>query len=84
MYPPDSDAQQTAVLRVADHDAFNWGYDPVRAWPCTLVLQVCAVCVCVCVCARARCEGVYCLWACMHGAEGGGPRRLRLGPRPCM
>ncbi len=28
-YPPDSEAQQAAVLRVADHDAFNWLYDPV-------------------------------------------------------
>ena len=26
--PPDSDAQQSAVMRVAAKDCFNWGYDP--------------------------------------------------------
>ncbi len=29
-YPPDSPAQQEAVLKVADGDGFNWGYDPVH------------------------------------------------------
>lgn len=28
--PSDSDRQQAAVAAVADEDAFNWGYDPVR------------------------------------------------------
>ena len=27
-YPPDSEAQQHAVMSVADRDGFNWGYDP--------------------------------------------------------
>ena len=27
-YPPDSEAQQTAVTAVEDLDGFNWGYDP--------------------------------------------------------
>ena len=26
--PPDSDQQQAAVMETADHDGFNWGYDP--------------------------------------------------------
>ncbi|EFJ43973.1 hypothetical protein VOLCADRAFT_118899, partial [Volvox carteri f. nagariensis] len=30
VYPPDSPAQQAAVLAVADSDGFNWGYDPVH------------------------------------------------------
>eukprot|EP00775_Hariotina_reticulata_P002314 gene2314-2622_t len=30
VHPPDSDYQQQAVLRVADQDAYNWGYDPVH------------------------------------------------------
>ncbi|KAF8068441.1 PU1 [Scenedesmus sp. PABB004] len=29
-HPPDSDYQQQRVLAVADHDAYNWGYDPVH------------------------------------------------------
>ncbi len=29
VHGPDSEAQQAAVLAVADRDAFNWGYDPV-------------------------------------------------------
>ncbi|GFR45769.1 hypothetical protein Agub_g7223 [Astrephomene gubernaculifera] len=29
-HPPDSPAQQSAVLAVADQDGFNWGYDPVH------------------------------------------------------
>jgi pullulanase-type alpha-1,6-glucosidase len=28
IYPPDSDQQQAAVSRIADYDAYNWGYDP--------------------------------------------------------
>ncbi len=27
-YPPDSDQQVLAVSAIADHDGFNWGYDP--------------------------------------------------------
>jgi len=27
-YPPDSEQQQEAVGRIAEQDAFNWGYDP--------------------------------------------------------
>jgi pullulanase-type alpha-1,6-glucosidase len=27
-YPPDSDQQVLAVGAIADHDGFNWGYDP--------------------------------------------------------
>lgn len=27
--PPDSDAQQAALVAVQDQDSFNWGYDPV-------------------------------------------------------
>ncbi|HEX5716130.1 MAG TPA: pullulanase-type alpha-1,6-glucosidase [Thermoanaerobaculia bacterium] len=27
-FPPDSEAQQAAVMGVADRDGFNWGYDP--------------------------------------------------------
>ena len=27
-FPPDSPRQQAAVMAVADHDGFNWGYDP--------------------------------------------------------
>ncbi|GLI65180.1 hypothetical protein VaNZ11_008629 [Volvox africanus] len=30
VFPPDSTAQQAAVLAVADSDGFNWGYDPVH------------------------------------------------------
>lgn len=29
-YPPDSERQQEVVWRVADSDAFQWGYDPVH------------------------------------------------------
>ena len=29
-FPPDSQAQQAAVVAVADVDAYNWGYDPVH------------------------------------------------------
>ena len=28
--PPDSEAQQAAVLALSQSDAFNWGYDPVH------------------------------------------------------
>ncbi|GIL87906.1 hypothetical protein Vretimale_6300 [Volvox reticuliferus] len=30
IYPPDSTEQQAKVLAIADHDGFNWGYDPVH------------------------------------------------------
>ena len=29
-HPIDSEAQQAAVLAIADEDGFNWGYDPVH------------------------------------------------------
>ncbi|OJF15342.1 pullulanase-type alpha-1,6-glucosidase, partial [Couchioplanes caeruleus] len=29
-FPPDSPEQQHAVMAVADHDGFNWGYDPLH------------------------------------------------------
>jgi hypothetical protein len=29
-FPPDSTAQQAAVMEVADTDLFQWGYDPVH------------------------------------------------------
>eukprot|EP01025_Chloroclados_australasicus_P006681 TRINITY_DN12131_c0_g1_i5.p1 TRINITY_DN12131_c0_g1~~TRINITY_DN12131_c0_g1_i5.p1 ORF type:complete len:1034 (+),score=110.03 TRINITY_DN12131_c0_g1_i5:105-3206(+) len=29
-YPPDSEYQQQEILKVADRDAYQWGYDPVH------------------------------------------------------
>lgn len=30
MYAANSERQQQAVAAIADHDGFNWGYDPVH------------------------------------------------------
>lgn len=30
IHAPDSEHQQAVVSAIADHDAFNWGYDPVH------------------------------------------------------